>query len=254
MLNAQHQHKADMLKQLGVAALYALLLYVSHLYFESEAIVGRFEPSSGLALAALLIGGKKYAWGVLLGAILMSAIYIHSFWASVVIASSDTLQALFGAWLLTRKGKFNPRIQSLRDYMQLILLGGCAAIVIGTLTVNTLLLFFGLLPPENYVYSLIEWWMSDTLGVILIAPLILVWWWTKDGGNFSDWLDDIVWPNSFSRLAARQYRPSGQRLLDIPAHYLGGSACWSLWNRDRLDRGGDSSVVGRDSGHWFLCR
>jgi diguanylate cyclase (GGDEF)-like protein/PAS domain S-box-containing protein len=37
-----------------------------------------------------------------------------------------------------------------------------------------------LLTPENYFHSLIQWWMSDTLGVILITPLILVWWRAKN--------------------------------------------------------------------------
>ena len=180
MLDTQHQYPTDILKQLGVAAPYALLVYVGDLYFEDGAIIAHFEPASGLALASLLIGGKRYAWSLLLGAILVNAIYIHSFWASVVIASGDTLQALFGAWLLTRDVKFNLRLQSLRDYMQLILLGGCAAVFMGALTVNTVLLFFGRLPLENYFDSLILWWMSHTLGVILIAPLITVWWWEND--------------------------------------------------------------------------
>jgi len=179
MLDTQRQYPTDILKQLGVAALYALLIYVGDLYFEDGAIIAHYKPASGLALAALLIGGKRYAWSLLLGAILVNTIYIHSFWASIVIASGDTLQALFGAWLLTREVKFNLRLQSLRDYMQLILLGGCAAVFMGALTVNTVLLFFGLLP-QNYFYNLMQWWMSDTLGVILIAPLIMVWWWEND--------------------------------------------------------------------------
>jgi diguanylate cyclase (GGDEF)-like protein/PAS domain S-box-containing protein len=180
MLNIQH-HLTGALKQLGVAALYALLLYVGDLYFESETIVGYFEPASGLALAALLIGGKRYAWGVLLGAILINAISTNSFWAAATITSCDVLQAFCGAWLLTREGHgFDLRLQSLRAYLRLILLGGCASVAIGALAVNSVLLFSRLLAPENYFHSLTQWWMSDTLGVILVAPLILVWWRAKN--------------------------------------------------------------------------
>jgi two-component system sensor histidine kinase/response regulator len=179
MLNDLDQHVTNMLKQLGIGVLYALLFSISDFYFENGEIVGRFEPSSGVALAALLIGGKKYAWGVFLGAILVKAIYLHPLLTSIVIASSDTLQAFFGAWLLTREDSFNPRMQSLNDYLLLILLGGCASVFMGTLTVHTILLYLKLLPPENYFSSLIQWWMSDTLGIILITPLILVWWWEK---------------------------------------------------------------------------
>ncbi len=164
-----------MLKQTGVAALYALLLHASELYFGEGAIVGYFEPASGFALAMLLIGGRRYAWGVLAGAALVNATSINPLWVNALIASGDTLQALFGAWLVTRSDKFDFRLQSLRDYLRLILLGGCVAVAAGTLTVNTPLLFSGLLLPHDYYYSLARWWMSDTLGVILIAPLIMLW-------------------------------------------------------------------------------
>jgi diguanylate cyclase (GGDEF)-like protein/PAS domain S-box-containing protein len=159
-----------------VAALYALLLYVGEFYFEGEAVVGYFEPASGLALAALLIGGKRYVWGVFLGAILVDAMSDNALWVATTIALTDALQAYCGAWLLTREGDFDLRLQSLRGYLRLILLGGCTSIALGALAVNTILLFSGALPSESYFYSLIQWWMSDTLGIILVAPLILVWW------------------------------------------------------------------------------
>ena len=168
-----------LLKQLGMAMPYALLIYVGEFYFESETTVGYFEPACGLALAALLIGGKRYAWGIFLGAFLIHAITDSSLWRALIIASSDTLEALLGAWLLTRSGKFNLRLESLLDYLRLILLGGGVSIAVSALAANTALLSFGLLAPENYLQGLAQWWMSDTLGVILVTPLILVWWRAK---------------------------------------------------------------------------
>jgi len=176
---AEQNTLAGGLKQLGIAALYALLLCIGELYFESNDIVGYFEPASGFALAVLLIGGKRYAWGVFIGAVLIHASMDTSLWGAAVVALGDTLQALCGVWLLTREGRFDLRLQSLREYLRLILLGGCASITIGTLSVNTVLLFSGLLPSGGYAHNLLRWWMSDTLGVILIAPLIMVWWQPK---------------------------------------------------------------------------
>lgn len=172
-----------MLKQLGVAALYALLFYVGDVYFENidnRVVVGYFEPATGLALAAMLIGGKRYAWGIFFGAILIHLLGDEAFLANIVTASSDTLQNLLGVWLLTYRGRFDLRLRSMRDYLCLILLGGCFSIAIGALCANTLLLGFGFILPENYLNSLIQWWMSDTLGIILVSPLILVWWQATD--------------------------------------------------------------------------
>src|SRR5574340_149182 len=175
---------SESLKQLGIAGLYALLVYVSELFFKNDTIVGHFGPASGLALATLLIGGKRYAWSVLLGAVPIHAISGDPLWEAVTVASGDTLQALCGAWLLTRGDKLDLRLQSLRDYLRLILLGGCASVAIGALAVNTTLLVSGVLAAGDYFHTLFSWWMSDTLGVILIAPLIMVWWPTRN-----DWRD-----------------------------------------------------------------
>ena len=49
----------DLLKQLGVAVIYALFAYVVSRYFKSDTVASVFEPPSGLALAVLLIGGMR---------------------------------------------------------------------------------------------------------------------------------------------------------------------------------------------------
>src|SRR3989338_5943834 len=127
----------EWLKQLGIAALYALLLYIGEFFFESDAVIGHFEPASGLALAVLLLGGKRYAWGIFFGATLIHAVSGDPLLENVVIASSDTLEGLLGVWLLARETGFDVRLQSLRDYMRLILLGGGASIAISALLANT---------------------------------------------------------------------------------------------------------------------
>ncbi len=172
----------DLLKQLGVAALYALLIHLDHRYFESGTTVSAFEAASGFALAVLLLGGKRYAWGVFLGAILIN-VMTAQFLVAVVISSGHTLEALCGAWLLTHDNKFDPTLQSLRDYLRLILLGGGVGIGIAANIGVTVLLASGLIPSGTYSLELLHWWTGDTLGVILVTPLILVCWQTKN-----DWL------------------------------------------------------------------
>ena len=164
----------DPLKQLGVATLYALLIFLDHRYFENgTTVTSPFEPASGFALAVLLIGGKRYAWGVFLGAILIN-ILEAPFWEAAIISSAEALEAFCGAWLLTRDNKFSLAIQSLRDYLRLALMGGVVGTGIGAHTVTTALLVSGFIAPETFSSELIHWWSGDLLGVILVTPLILV--------------------------------------------------------------------------------
>ena len=70
---------ANLLKLLGVAALYALLAKIVLVFFSTNGVVSTIWPSSGLAMATLLIGGRRYAWSVFLGALLVNLIAINAF-------------------------------------------------------------------------------------------------------------------------------------------------------------------------------
>ena len=163
-------------KQLGIAALYAASLYLAELFLKTNAFFGHFASPTGLALATLLIGGKRYAWGVFLIAVPIHATSGNSLPAAVISASADALQALCGAWLITRSGKFDLHLQSLRAYLRLIMLGGCVSVTLGTLVANLALLGSGLLAAWDTMQSMLSWWMGDMLSVVLAAPLVMVWW------------------------------------------------------------------------------
>ncbi len=181
------------IKHFAIAALYASLLYLGDSLFASNAIVGHFEPASGLALAVLLIGGKQYGLSIFLGAVLAHTIQGNSLLETVIVASGDTLQALCGVWLLSRESRFDLRIQLLHDYFRLVLLGGFASVLIGSLAVHLALLVSGLLSPAGYFDSLLHWWMTDTLGIILVAPMVLVWWQTKINWRETKKIAEACW-------------------------------------------------------------
>jgi len=164
----------DLPKLLGVAALYALLVFLTNRYFASAIPIRILEPATGLALAALLVGGRCYAWSIFLGELLANVTSGLPLGVVTIIASSNTLEALLAAWLLTRDDKFDSRLHSLRDYLRLILFGGIGS-GIGALIGASALLPFGLLAAADFPQGLTHWWMGDALGIILITPLLLVW-------------------------------------------------------------------------------
>ncbi len=164
-----------LLKQAGVALIYAAILYIGESLFEGGDSYGYFEASTGFALAVILLGGRKYAYGLISGALALRMGMGESFLNSLIAASGDTFQALLGHWLINYKRIFDPHLKTLRDYLVLILLGGCASMAVGAVLTNTAFLISGELESGEYLQAMLRWWMSDTLGIILIAPLILVW-------------------------------------------------------------------------------
>lgn len=167
-------HLATPLKIFGVAVLYALLAKLVLAHFSVNGVISVVWPSSGLALAAILLGGKRYAAGVFLGAFLANANMLTP-GAALLIAAGNTLEALAGAWLLTRDGKFDSRFESLRDYLRLIVVAGFFAAGVSAVCGSATLWITGFLSADTYVRGLLHWWMGDAIGVVLVAPVMLVW-------------------------------------------------------------------------------
>ncbi|MCQ8104543.1 PAS domain S-box protein [Methylomonas sp. SURF-2] len=166
---------AAWLKWLLVAGLYLLTAKLALNYFAPEGRASVFFIASGLALAAILLGGRRYAWAILTGALLLNILQGKPLAAAAIISIGSTAGAWLGARLLCRTARFDRSLKTLRDYLLLITLGGVVACslpaVIGSLT----LLGMGTITKDIFFNSLLHWWMGDTLGVILMAPLILVW-------------------------------------------------------------------------------
>jgi diguanylate cyclase (GGDEF)-like protein/PAS domain S-box-containing protein len=166
------------LKQFGLAAIYVLLGHSLQYYFPHQDI-GIIWPDSGLALAVVLIGGKRYIWGVLLGSVLLYVPFKGSLWVIVGISLANVLQVFIGNWLLTRTDKSVLSLDTLRDYLRLIALGGGVAGLVAAIIAAWTLLLVNAITPADYHINVLRWWMGDVLGVVLITPLILAWWQTK---------------------------------------------------------------------------
>lgn len=164
----------EIFKVLGVATLYLMLAAISLVFIAPNGVVSIVWPSSGLALAAVLIGGRRYAYGVFLGAFLANGLVSLPWLLAAPIALGNMLEVLVGAWLLRRTGKFDLSLHAAKDYLSLILWGGFVACSVAALNGATLLFVSGFISSADYMQNLLHWWMGDVLGVVLFAPLILV--------------------------------------------------------------------------------
>ncbi|MGZ5013490.1 MAG: PAS domain S-box protein [Methylobacter sp.] len=165
----------NILKQLGIVLFFLLFGHFINHNFTYNNIVCTFWPVTGLILASLLIGGKRYIEGMVLGSLLLNVLSNDSLWAAVSITLTHVLEALLGNWLLTRNAQTALSLRTLRDYLQLITLGGGVASIAGAIIGTLALLLSGYIAPADYFKNAMNWWMEDTLGVVLVTPLILAW-------------------------------------------------------------------------------
>ena len=139
-------------------------------------------PPAGIALAALLIWGRQLWPGVWLGSLLIniwvggtaaSHIGASTLISAACIATGSTLQALAAVWLSHRYlGAQVPRLDNQRESLTFIALTGPLACLIAPVIGIGSLLALGIIPAQSAMFSWWNWWIGDSLGAIILPPLI----------------------------------------------------------------------------------
>ncbi len=164
-----------LLKIVLLAVLYALLAWVVLGFFSANGVISVLWPSSGLSLAALLLGGMRLWPGILLGALVANLVAGSPAPVAIAIAVGNTLEAVTGLLLLTAGKGFDRQLSTTSDYFRLVLLAGCISTWVSAVIGTGSLLLSGFLSPSDYWQNLQFWWMGDALGVVLFTPLVLIW-------------------------------------------------------------------------------
>lgn len=171
-------------KLLGVAAAYFAAGKLGTLLAVPPGYATAIWAPSGIALAGILLFGYRVWPGVWLGSCLVNfATTLHAIpspsiaeasWVVACIAAGASLEALLGAFLIRRIIGFPNPLNDARHIALFLLLGGpvscLAAATIGVTTLS----FAGAIPWHDYSLNWWTWWVGDAMGVIIVAPLILI--------------------------------------------------------------------------------
>lgn len=158
----------------GIALTYALLAKIALGYFSTNGVVSMVWPSSGLALAALILGKKKYWPSIFIGALTGNLMQGSPVGLSMIIAFGNSLEALTCFWILFRIQRFKPTLEQPRDFLWLFVAGALGSVVSAAIGVSTLV-FTGIVTKSAALHNFFNWWQGDILGILLVTPLILVW-------------------------------------------------------------------------------
>lgn len=142
-------------------------------------------PPAGISLGCLLIWGRKIWPGILLGAIcnqfyatllFSGTLQANGIASALLIAFASTLQAMVAVQLIRKW--VAPEIPSLETPAQVLvfsLLSGPLASIIAASISITSLVSLKMLPLNEAGVSWFNWWVGDSLGALLITPLMLCW-------------------------------------------------------------------------------
>ncbi|WP_435845660.1 MASE1 domain-containing protein [Streptomyces exfoliatus] len=136
-------------------------------------VVTPIWPPTGVAVAALLLLGARVWPGIALGSFLVIASLTAPGPTTVVTVVSNTVAPLC-AFLLLRRAGFRRDMARLRDGLSLVFLGGFGAMLISATAGVGLQVAKGSLDESEFWPVWLAWWVGDTMGVLLVAPLLLI--------------------------------------------------------------------------------
>ena len=129
-------------------------------------------PATGLAIAALLLWGRRMWPAVTLGAIAANALTPIPLAAAVGIGAGNTLEALLGAWIVVRSVPALHRLGNLAEPAALVGAALVAPVVSALLGVASLGLG-GTVPKPALAGLWWTWWVGDALGALVVTPVLM---------------------------------------------------------------------------------
>jgi len=167
-----YKYIIELLYQLSIGIVYFILALITLYFATIEGNPSLLWPSSGFALAVLIRFGAKSSVGVFLGAFTTSLYVGEPYFNVGMITLGNTIEPLLALYIL----KFLPFSQPfhrLSDYLSLLLAGSIGAIASASIGVSSGVIT-GYISTSNLFHILMHWWMGDALGILLLAPLLLM--------------------------------------------------------------------------------
>jgi signal transduction histidine kinase/CheY-like chemotaxis protein len=131
-------------------------------------------PPAGIALAALLVLGFRVWPGIFIGAFFVNFLTAGNIFTSLGIASGNTLEALCGAWLVSRFAGGMQVFDRPQNVFKFALAALISTTVAPTFGVSSLGVG-GFAQWSSYWPIWLTWWLGDVSGDLVIAPLLLLW-------------------------------------------------------------------------------
>ncbi len=130
-------------------------------------------PPTGIAIAALLIFGRRLWPGILIGAFLANLRTDVSAPVALVIAGGNTLEAVAASYLLTYRSHLD-YFGSIRNVLKFVLFAVVVSPMISA-TIGTISLCIAGAHWPEFGRIWLTWWLGDGFGALIVAPFLLAW-------------------------------------------------------------------------------
>lgn len=165
-----------------VACAYFIVAKLTTLLAIAPSYVSPMWPAAGIALAAILMFGNRLWLGIFSGAFLInltiasaSGSGITALLVALFIGAAAAVQALAGAYLVRRFAQYPNQLCSEKEVLSFYLYAALISPVVGA-SIGVLALYVSdIIPLSSLLINWGRWWLGDSLGILVLTPVILAW-------------------------------------------------------------------------------
>jgi PAS domain S-box-containing protein len=158
----------------ALGAVYSLTGFLSLRLALVDENVTPLWPPTGIAVAAILLFGTRLWPGIAVAAFVVNLPITPSPLAALATAAGNTIAPIAAVYVLRLVG-FRTELDRVRDVVSLLVVAPLTMSVSATIGATTLL-FAGQISMADYWQTWAVWWAGDSMGVLVVAPLLLVVW------------------------------------------------------------------------------
>lgn len=164
-----------------VARTGSLILLIAALYYATARLVLLLAPvqqvtplwlPTGVAVCCLMLLGLRTWPGIGLAAFAVNVAIGPTLPVVLAVTTGNTLAALCSFPLLRGVG-FRGELDRLRDALSLVFLGAFAGMLVSAAIGALALVVAGAVPVHNLLSTLTVRWTGDTMGVLVVVPLVM---------------------------------------------------------------------------------
>jgi signal transduction histidine kinase len=132
-------------------------------------------PPTGIAIATLLILGRRFWPGIFLGAFAANVTTAGTVATSLGIATGNTLEAVVAVLLVNTYARGRQAFDQPGDIVKFIVFAGIVGPIISATVGVSSLLLGGFVLPESFLSVWVTWFLGDFGGALVFAPFLVVW-------------------------------------------------------------------------------
>jgi two-component sensor histidine kinase/integral membrane sensor domain MASE1 len=174
---AQTERVRTALSFVAVTVAYTALSYIGLGWAQIRGAGSPIWPAAGAGLAGLMLGGVRLWPAIVIGR--LAAAFLSGsgqpLWAEAAIAGGNALATAIPAMILSRYGKWQDTLRSLRGFLRFCLVGALGQALIAGLFGTAVLVLSSGSEVRSVSGIFFNWSIGVFVGVVTVGPLILAW-------------------------------------------------------------------------------